>query len=167
MNLLLAQVGNWILLGVLVLFLVVSPFLMKAKNKREMESAQKMVDSLKKGDTVLTASGVIGKIVGMDTKNGYKTVTIETGDQKHKGYITLDVAAVYANLSNPTPTVESKPSEETKTEEVVAEQSEEKSAEDEEVVIENSESAENVEKSETKQAQPKKKSKKSTNKSKK
>ena len=102
MNLLLAvDVGQWILLGVLVLILVVSPFLMKAKNKKEMENAQKLMDSIKKGDKVLTASGVIGKVISIDTKEGYKAVTIETGDEKHKGYITIDIAAVYANLSNP------------------------------------------------------------------
>lgn len=102
MNLVLAvEVGQWILLGVLVLILVISPFLMKAKNKKEMENAQKLIDSIKKGDKVLTASGVIGKVISLDNKDGYRIVTIETGDEKHKGYITLDIAAIYANLSNP------------------------------------------------------------------
>ena len=102
MNFLLAVgVEQWILLGILVLFLIGAPFVMRARNKREMANAQKMIDSIKKGDNVLTASGVIGKVISLDNKQGYKTVTIETGDEKHKGYITLDVAAIYANLSNP------------------------------------------------------------------
>lgn len=117
MNLLLAvDVGQWILLGVLLLILVASPFLMKAKNKKEMENAQKLMDSIKKGDKVLTASGVIGKVISIDTKEGYKAVTIETGDEKHKGYITIDIAAVYANLSNPV--VEQKPEQPNKAEKV-------------------------------------------------
>ena len=102
MNLLLAdQIGSIILLGVLVIFLIASPFVMKAKNKRDMDNAQKMLDGIKKGDNVLTASGVIGKVISIETKEGYKTVTIETGNEHHKGYLTLDIGAVYANLSNP------------------------------------------------------------------
>jgi outer membrane biosynthesis protein TonB len=60
-----------------------------------------MIDNLKKGDTVLTYAGVIGKIVGIEDKQGYKTVTLETGNEKHKGYMCIDVASIYSNLSNP------------------------------------------------------------------
>lgn len=104
MNLLLADtgVGQWILLGVLLLILIVSPFLMRAKNKKEVENQQKLMDAVKKGDTILTSAGVIGKVVGIDNKEGYKTVTIETGDEKHKGYMCIDIASIYYNLSNPT-----------------------------------------------------------------
>ena len=104
MSLILADVGvgSWILLGVLLLVLIVSPFLMRAKNKKEMESQQKMMDAIKKGDTVLTSAGVIGKVVGIDSnKQGYKTLTIETGDEKHKGYMCVDIRSIYYNLSNP------------------------------------------------------------------
>ena len=102
MNLLLeVQWGQFILLGVLVLVLIASPFFMKARNKKETEMQQKMMDNLKKGDTVLTYAGVIGKIVGIENKDGYKTVTLETGNEKHKGYMCVDIASVYSNLSNP------------------------------------------------------------------
>ncbi len=104
MNLILADVGvgSWILLGVLLLVLIVSPFLMKAKNKKEAEMQAKMMDAIKKGDTVLTSAGVIGKVVGIDNdKQGYKTLTIETGDEKHKGYMCVDIRSIYYNLSNP------------------------------------------------------------------
>lgn len=104
MNLLLEastnNVSTWILLGVLVLFLIVSPFLMRAKNKKEMEKAQQMIDSIKKGDQVMTAAGVIGKVISIDNKLDMKVITIETGDEKHKGYMTMDINAIYANLSN-------------------------------------------------------------------
>ena len=130
MNLLLAadQIGSIILLGVLIIFLVASPFIIRAKNKKEMDNAQKMIDSIDKGDTVLTASGVIGKVISIQTKEGYKTVTIETGNEHHKGYITLDIGAVYANLSAPVVTdakqenKEDQPKEEDKPEEVVVEE---------------------------------------------
>ncbi len=104
MNLILSNVsvGSWILLGVLLLILIVSPFLMRAKNKKEMENQQKMMDAINKGDTVLTSAGVIGKVVGIDTnKQGYKTLTLETGDEKHKGYMCVDIRSIYYNLSNP------------------------------------------------------------------
>ncbi len=103
MDLLLAvSVEQWILLGVLLLVLIVSPIFMMAKNKKAMATTQKMIDELKKGDTILTTAGVIGKVISIDSKEGYKTVTIETGDEKHKGYMCIDIASVYYNLSNPT-----------------------------------------------------------------
>ena len=71
-------VGSWILLGVLLLILIVSPFIMRAKSKKEMDTQQKMMDAINKGDTVLTSAGVIGKVVGIDAnKQGYKTLTLE------------------------------------------------------------------------------------------
>lgn len=109
---------SWILLGVLALFLIISPFMMKAKNKKEMDKAQKMIDSIKKGDKVMTASGVIGKAIAFEEKDGFKTITIETGDEKHKSYMTLDINAIYANLS--APMVENTPKkEESKPEEKI------------------------------------------------
>ena len=102
MNLLLVEssnIGSLIFIGLLLVILVISPIILRVKNKRDMETAQKMLDSLKKGDEVLTSAGVIGKVISIDTKVGYKTVTIETGDEKHKGYQTLDINAIYLNLS--------------------------------------------------------------------
>ena len=119
-------VGSWILLGVLLLILIVSPFIMRAKSKKEMDTQQKMMDAINKGDTVLTSAGVIGKVVGIDAnKQGYKTLTLETGDEKHKGYLCVDIRSIYYNLSNPvinnTPEkkAEETPKVEQKTEEVI------------------------------------------------
>ncbi len=119
-------VGSWILLGVLLLILIVSPFIMRAKSKKEMETQQKMMDAIKKGDTVLTSAGVIGKVVGIEAnKQGYKTLTLETGDEKHKGYLCVDIRSIYYNLSNPVvenspeKKAEETPKVEQKTEEVI------------------------------------------------
>ena len=119
-------VGSWILLGVLLLILIVSPFIMRAKSKKEMDTQQKMMDAINKGDTVLTSAGVIGKVVGIDAnKQGYKTLTLETGDEKHKGYLCVDIRSIYYNLSNPVienapeKKVEETPKVEQKTEEVI------------------------------------------------
>ena len=150
MNLLLAdQVGSIILLGVVIVFLFASPFIMRIKNKKQMEEAQKMVDSIKKGDMVLTSTGVIGKVISIDKKEGFKTVTLETGNEHHKGYMCLDINAVYTNLSNPVieepkpEVVENKEEvKEEKQEEAVVETTE-KSAASEEVVEEQKEESKN------------------------
>ena len=105
MNLLLAEAGvgvsQWIMFGLLIAIIIIAPIFMNMRNKKEMAKAQQVMDSLKKGDKILTTAGVIGKVVGIEEKDGYKTVTIETGDEKHKGYMTMDINAIYMNLSAP------------------------------------------------------------------
>ena len=105
MSLLLAEAGvgasQWIMFGLLIAIIIIAPIFMNMRNKKEMAKAQQVMDSLKKGDKILTTAGVIGKIVGIEEKDGYKTVTIETGDEKHKGYMTMDINAIYMNLSAP------------------------------------------------------------------
>lgn len=103
MNLLLAtaDVSQWVLFGILVLVIVLAPLFMSMRNKKEMAKAQEVMDSLKQGDKILTSAGVIGTIVSINENDGYKTVTIETGDDNHKGYMTLDIQAIYMNLSEP------------------------------------------------------------------
>lgn len=103
MNLLLAtnDVSQWVLFGILVLVIILAPIFMSMRNKKEMAKAQEVMDSLKQGDKILTSAGVIGTIISVDEKDGYKTVTIETGDENHKGYMTLDIQAIYMNLSEP------------------------------------------------------------------
>lgn len=168
MNLLLSnQIGSIIVLGIVILFLFASPFIMRMKNKKQMEEAQKMVDAIKKGDMVLTSTGVIGKVISIDKKEGFKTVTIETGNEHHKGYMCLDINAVYTNLSNPViaePTPEQKLEVvEDKKEEVVADESKEEVAEEQ---VEETAEEEVIEeqKPEAKKSQNKSTSKKSKNK---
>lgn len=112
MNLLLAVgVEQWVLFGVLVLMLVGSVVAFIVRNKKDAKNAQQVSESIKKGDKILTTTGVIGKVVGIETKDGFKQITIETGDEKHKGYLSMDISAVYVNLSSvpaAQPKVESK-----------------------------------------------------------
>lgn len=100
MNLLLAvDASQWILFAVLLAIIVVTPFFMRLRNKKDMERSQQVINSIKKGDKILTSAGIIGNVVSVDEKDGYKTVTIETGTESQKGYLTFDIAAVYMNLS--------------------------------------------------------------------
>lgn len=85
-----------IILIVLVLVLViVYPILVSARNKKESQKLNDQANSLKKGDKVLTTSGVYGTIVDMQLEGEKKIVTIETGTDKKKGYISVDAFAIY------------------------------------------------------------------------
>ena len=56
---------------------------------------QEQTNSLKRGDKVLTTSGVYGTIVDLHLEENKKIVTIETGTEKNKGYISVDAYAIY------------------------------------------------------------------------
>lgn len=56
---------------------------------------QEQTNSLKRGDKVLTTSGVYGTIVDLHLEEDKKIVTIETGTDKKKGYISVDAYAIY------------------------------------------------------------------------
>lgn len=174
MNLLLAvDASQWVLFGVLVLIIILAPIFMGMRNKKEMAKAQEVMDSLKQGDKILTSAGVIGTIVSINEENGYKTVTIETGNGDYKGYMTLDIQAIYMNLSEPVaPEVQPEPVEES-VEETLKEQEQEVS--EEQPVVEESDETdvseteekqetETVEVSEEKQAKSKRNSSKKSKK---
>lgn len=65
--------GMWVL-G--LMFLVIWMFLIRPERKRQRE-AQEMRSSLKKGDTVVTAGGMHGKVAAMDEG----TITLEVADK--------------------------------------------------------------------------------------
>ncbi len=114
MNLLLAGAENWILPGILLVLCVVLFVLYYFRNKKYQQNAETMSNNLKKGDKVKTYSGVYGTIIEIVQTDDGKVVTIETGNDKHKSYVSYDIRAVYA-INEP-----EKPSE-TKTETKVEE----------------------------------------------
>ena len=152
MKLLLAtDVNQYIWIGVLLVLLVGFFVYSYFKNKRNQEKYQEMTNNLEKGDKVLTSAGIIGKIVSVEVKEGMKSITIETGDSKHKGYITVDSQAIYVVLDKV-----NKPKEENlqKVEEIetkVEEKVEDTATEIEEIKVEEKETK-------TTKQQPKKKS---------
>lgn len=136
MNLLLAGAENWILPGILLVLCIVLFVLYYFRNKKYQQNAETMSNNLKKGDKVKTYSGVYGTIVEIVQSDDGKIVTIETGNGKHKSYVSYDIRAVYA-INEPEKPVETKT--ETKVEEKAAEtksneQKEEKVEQVEEVV---------------------------------
>ncbi len=102
MNLLLVNAESWILPGILLALCVVLFVLYFFRNKKYQQNAENMSNSLKKGDKVKTYSGVYGTIVEIVDNNGERVVTIETGTEKNKSYVSFDIRAVYA-INEPKP----------------------------------------------------------------
>lgn len=107
MNLLLAGAENWILPGILLVLCVVLFVLYYFRNKKYQRNAETMSNNLKKGDKVKTYSGVYGTIIEIVQTDDGKVVTIETGNDKHKSYVSYDIRAVYA-INEPEKPVETK-----------------------------------------------------------
>ena len=126
MKLLLADISptQWVLLALILVLIVLYPVFVYIRNKKDKEKFQQLNEGLKVGDKVLTGSGIYGTIVSMETKEQSKIVTLETGDENHKGYISVDALAIYS-VVNELPAVEEnsevQPEEEKVEEEKVAE----------------------------------------------
>lgn len=121
------QIYQWVILGVLVLLLIAFPFFTSRRNKRENQKLIEQTNSLKRGDEVLTTSGVYGKVLEVKQDGEAKKVVIETGNDKNKSYLTIDAYSIYAVL-NKEPVKEVK-TEEKKEEKKVEDKKEEKPAE--------------------------------------
>ncbi len=84
-----------ILIVFIVLLLIAYPIMVFSKNKKETMRMQEQTNSLKRGDKVLTTSGVYGTIVDLQLEGDKKIVTIETGTDKKKGYVSVDAYAIF------------------------------------------------------------------------
>lgn len=85
-----------ILIVLIVALLVIYPVMMYTRNKKQRQQMQEQTNSLKRGDKVITASGVYGTIVDLHLDGDKTIVTIETGTKKNKGYISVDAYAIYS-----------------------------------------------------------------------
>lgn len=94
------DVSQIILIVVIVLLVIAYPILVSSKNKKERKKLDEQTNSLKRGDKVMTTSGVVGTIVDLVQEGERKIVTIETGSGKNKGYTSVDAYAIYAVLNN-------------------------------------------------------------------
>lgn len=103
MNFLLSDIAptQWILLAVILVLIVLYPVFIFIRNKKDKEKFAELNSALKEGDKVLTSSGVYGTVVSMTETAQGKLVTLETGDEKHKGYISVDVLAIYTVVKEP------------------------------------------------------------------
>ena len=89
------EVTQIVLIVFIVLLVIAYPILVSTRNKKENQKMQEQTNSLKRGDKVLTTSGVYGTIVDLVMEADKKIVTIETGSGKNKGYLSVDAYAIY------------------------------------------------------------------------
>ena len=89
------EVTQIILIVFILLLVIAYPILVTSRNKKENQKMQEQTNSLKRGDKVLTSSGVYGTIVDLEMTDEKKIVTIETGTDKKKGYVSVDAYAIY------------------------------------------------------------------------
>ena len=96
------ELSQIILIVFIALLVIAYPILMHFKNKKETTRMQEQTNSLKRGDKVLTTSGVYGTIVDLHLDGDKKIVTIETGTEKNKGYMSFDAYAIYQTFPKET-----------------------------------------------------------------
>lgn len=87
--------ATWIILVVLLAILVVMYIFSAIRRKKYNQEVVAMLDALKPGDKIKTYSGIYGTIVSIRETTDGKVVTLETGDEKHKSYTTVDASVIY------------------------------------------------------------------------
>ncbi len=108
--------GQIVLIVVVLLLVVAYPFIMSKRNKKENQRLIEQTNSLKRGDKILTTSGVYGTVLEVREEDGAKKVVIETGNAQYKSYMTIDAYAIYTVLKDEKPVAEEKKVEEKKEE---------------------------------------------------
>lgn len=111
-----------VFLGLVIVMLIVPSI----SNKKRAKEYNDMIDSIGAGDTVRTVGGIIGRIVKISEKDGYKTFILETGAKNNKTTMEFDMASIYTVLNSKNkPAVQEKvepeKAEEKKTEEATPE----------------------------------------------
>lgn len=103
--------GTIVIYVILILVLVamlIMPYFTQKKNKREFD---RMLDSIRVGDLVKTAGGIIGKVTKITDKGEIKTVILETGSKTEKSYMEFDITMIYCVLKSTKPVQEDEESE--------------------------------------------------------
>ena len=142
MNFLLAETNpgsSWLLLGVFVVLMVLMLVVPSISNKKRMAAYREMQDNLKAGDKIQTIGGIVGRLVKIKDKNGYKTIVLETGEKDKKMYIEFDINAIAGIVTgepNTVPAVQKEESTEKSEPEIVDIDSNNSVEEAEEVVAE-------------------------------
>ena len=138
----------YVILIVMVLAMLIMPYF---TNKKRNQQYMDMISSIKVGDLVKTAGGIIGKVTKITDKGEIKTIILETGSKSDKCHMEFDISSIYCVLKS-TKTEEVK--EDEKTEETSAQETAEPVVEEvkaEEV------KAEETKVEETKESKPTKK----------
>ena len=119
--------GEIILLVVLIVLLVAMFVMSYIKRKKYNQGLSSMREELKKGDKVMTDSGIVGEVVDSYTEEEYKYFVLKSGKGDKVGYFSVHANAIYYVFGKDDankgvqPKAETKP-EEKKVENVVAEE---------------------------------------------
>lgn len=87
--------GEYILLAVLIVLLIGMFIASYVKRKKYNASLAQLRDELKKGDKVLTDSGIVGEVVSSYEEEGYKYFVLRSGKGENVGYFTVHGNAIY------------------------------------------------------------------------
>lgn len=88
------------LIVVIAALLVLYPIFLYIRNKKEKEKRDQLYSAIKKGDYVITYSGIMGQVVEILEKQNGKFITIETGEKPKNSYICVTIDAVYSFTDN-------------------------------------------------------------------
>jgi len=123
--------GEIILLIVLIVLLVAMFVMSYIKRKKYNQGLSSMRDELKKGDKVMTDSGIVGEVVDSYTEEEYKYFVLKSGKGDKVGYFSVHANAIYyvfgkddEKSNQPKVTIEEKP-EDKKVENAIVEQMQE------------------------------------------
>ena len=101
----------YVVLIVALIAMLIMPYFTQRKKNREFLN---MLESMKVGDLVKTAGGIIGKITKITDKGDIKTVILETGSKTEKSYMEFDMAMIYCVLKSTKVETKEETSEESK-----------------------------------------------------
>lgn len=80
----------FLLAGLVVVYII---YMLVARKKSDTNTAN-MLDSLKKGDKVVTNSGIYGEIVSISETTLGKTVLLKTGEGKNVSYMSVNAVVI-------------------------------------------------------------------------
>lgn len=104
--------SKWVMTAILVVVLIgmlIMPYFSQRKKGKEYEA---MLSSIRVGDLVKTAGGIIGRVKKIIDKGEIKTIILETGTQTEKSYMEFDMNMIYCVLKSTKATAEEKEDEE-------------------------------------------------------
>ena len=81
----------YVILIVMVLAMLIMPYF---TNKKRNQQYMDMISSIKVGDLVKTAGGLIGRVTKITDKGEIKTIILETGSKSEKSYMEFDISSV-------------------------------------------------------------------------
>ena len=87
----------YIILAVMVVAMLILPYF---TNKKRNQQYMDMISSIKVGDLVKTAGGIIGRVTKITDKGEIKTIILETGAKSDKSTMEFDISSVYCVLQS-------------------------------------------------------------------